>query len=126
MVAHTIRLGLLKHNGRSTAATARVLDLSADNHARNTAQVVDCQVLDATAHVPDGDLAAVDLDRATQVLELHHTALEVHEQAGTELVLGSSHFGLLEAREARGESQRAELLTHDVEHSGGAAGKAAG
>lgn len=126
MTAHAVGLCLLQHDGRSTAAAANILDAAPDDLAGDAAQVVDGEGIDATAHVADGDLAAVDLDGAAEVLELDHAALEVHEQAGAQLVLGAGDLLVLQAGEARGQGEGAQLLAHDVDHGGGAAGEARG
>src|SRR5690606_23098618 len=79
-------LRLLQHHGRRAgAAPARQ---PAEDLARHPPQVPDLEPVDLAHHVADGDLAAVDLDLAAEVLELDHPALEVHEQARAQLVLG--------------------------------------
>lgn len=126
MARQPIRLRLLHHHGGRTAPLAGIGHHAAHNHGGHSPQVLDGEGGNPGAHVPHGDLAAVDLDGAAEVLELDHAGLEIHEQAGPELVLGAGDLALLEAGEARLEGQGTQFLAHDVEHGGGVAGEARG
>ncbi len=61
-----------------------------------------------------------------QVLQLDHTALEVHEQGRAQLVLGAGDFRHLQGGEAGVEGEGLQLAADGLEHGRDAGGSAAG